>query len=307
MGDRGGTLGAAVRHRRRWRRSSRVVQRAACSTSSESLLPGWADSADSRPTRPSCSLSGMMHASSLRSPSRLARAENESRARWISPPPSTPARPWRYVRRMTQTDEFGEELADFVRRVAELKAARSVPTGDPPDGAGGSDLRTRPRGRPVVALVRAAHHVGTGRRCLIAAQEHQLLKALFQSLPLPVRWWTARRWCAASTRRRPPSPACGRAMRRAVRSAGSSPHADRGAFRSQAAAVARGEGDRSLDVHLQQRPSIPVRADAHRAAPRRRAAQHRPGHPAARRAPDAHRRAPPPRCPTSPRRPATRP
>lgn len=33
---------------------------------------------------------------------------------------------------MTQSDELGEELADFVRRVAELKAARSVPTGDLP-------------------------------------------------------------------------------------------------------------------------------------------------------------------------------
>jgi hypothetical protein len=37
-------------------------------------------------------------------------------------------------------------------------------------------------------------------------------------------------------------------------------HADRAAFRSQAAAVARGEGDRSLTVHLQQQPAVPVRA-----------------------------------------------
>lgn len=37
-----------------------------------------------------------------------------------------------YVRRMAQTDEFGEELADFVRRVAELKAARSVPAQELP-------------------------------------------------------------------------------------------------------------------------------------------------------------------------------
>ncbi|MGW2517433.1 GAF domain-containing protein [Streptomyces sp. NPDC001617] len=33
---------------------------------------------------------------------------------------------------MTQTDEFGEELADFARRVAELKSARSVSGGDLP-------------------------------------------------------------------------------------------------------------------------------------------------------------------------------
>lgn len=37
-------------------------------------------------------------------------------------------------------------------------------------------------------------------------------------------------------------------------------HADRVAFRSQTAAVARGEGDRSLTVHLQRMPHAPVRA-----------------------------------------------
>ena len=33
---------------------------------------------------------------------------------------------------MALTDEFGEELPDFVRRVSELKAARSVPARELP-------------------------------------------------------------------------------------------------------------------------------------------------------------------------------
>src|SRR5436190_16261455 len=63
----------------------------------------------------------MVHSSSHPRTFPLARSENGGLERES-----------RYVRRMTQTDEFGEELADFVRRVAELKTARSVSGGDLP-------------------------------------------------------------------------------------------------------------------------------------------------------------------------------
>jgi PAS domain-containing protein len=162
---------------------------------------------------------------------------------------------------MAQTDEFGEELADFVRRVAELKAARSIPADDLPsvldaaifelDHVAGQlwpwyqRLSTGTAGAPT----------GSGER-----QEQQLLKALFQRLPVPValvdRETVVRRlnFAATSFTGVRAGYATGRPL------TGFLAHADRAAFRSQAAAVARGEGDRSLTVHLQQQPGVPVRA-----------------------------------------------
>jgi hypothetical protein len=93
-----------------------------------------------------------------------------------------------------------------------------------------------------------------------AAQEHQLLRTVFHSLPLPVllvdRETVVRRLNHAATAFT--GVRSGYATGRPL--SGFLTHSDRGAFRSQAAAVARGEGDRSLNVHLQQRPSLPVRA-----------------------------------------------
>ncbi|WP_189858229.1 GAF domain-containing protein [Streptomyces poonensis] len=161
---------------------------------------------------------------------------------------------------MGQTDEFGEELADFVRRVAELKAARSVPSGDLPTVLDAA----------IFELDHVADRLWPGYERLLASgasggtsggrQELQLLKGVFQRLPLPValvdRETVVRRmnFAAASFTEVRAGYATGRPL------TGFLAHADRVAFRTQAAAVARGEGDRSLTVHLQQRPSAPVRA-----------------------------------------------
>ncbi|MGW2858466.1 PAS domain-containing protein [Streptomyces sp. NPDC001205] len=85
-------------------------------------------------------------------------------------------------------------------------------------------------------------------------QERQLLKALFQRLPLPValvdRETVVRRLNFAATGLT--GVRAGYATGRPL--AALLTPGDRAAFRSQAAAVARGEGDRGLTVHLQQRP-----------------------------------------------------
>ncbi|GGX16110.1 PAS domain-containing protein [Streptomyces chryseus] len=157
---------------------------------------------------------------------------------------------------MTQTDDFGAELADFVRRVGELRAARALP----PDehlavlDAALFELRHAadtlwPRYEQLKAVAPNAPSPDRQER-----QERQLLKALFQRLPVPValvdRETVVRRMNFAATGLTGVRAgyATGRPLA-ALLSPG-----DRAAFRSQAAAVARGEGDRSLAVHLQQRP-----------------------------------------------------
>ncbi|MFF4182836.1 PAS domain-containing protein [Streptomyces sp. NPDC001691] len=91
-------------------------------------------------------------------------------------------------------------------------------------------------------------------------QERQLLKALFQRLPLPValvaRETVVRRLNFAATGLT--GVRAGYATGRPL--AALLTPGDRAAFRSQAAAVARGEGDRGLTVHLQQRPDEPLLA-----------------------------------------------
>ncbi|MET9973192.1 PAS domain-containing protein, partial [Streptomyces sp. NPDC006356] len=98
-------------------------------------------------------------------------------------------------------------------------------------------------------------------------QEQHLLRAVFQRFPLPValvdREAVVRRlnFAATSFTGVRAGYATGRPL------SGFLAHADRAAFRSQAAAVARGEGDRSLTVHIQQRPSVPVHATLTAARP----------------------------------------
>ncbi|MFF6779571.1 PAS domain-containing protein [Streptomyces sp. NPDC012510] len=161
---------------------------------------------------------------------------------------------------MTQTDEFGEELADFVRRVAELKAARSVPADDLPTVLDAAIFELDHVADRLWPWYERLTTSGPGGGLSSAAQEHQLLNAVFQRLPLPVvlmdRETVVRRLNQAATAFT--GVRSGYAAGRPL--SGFLAHADRVAFRSQAAAVARGEGDRSLVVHLQQRPSIPVRA-----------------------------------------------
>ncbi|MCX4904134.1 GAF domain-containing protein [Streptomyces sp. NBC_00878] len=161
---------------------------------------------------------------------------------------------------MAQTEEFGEELADFVRRVAELKTARSVPP----------DELTTVLDAAIFELDHVAGQLwpwyerltatGTTNTSSADRQEQQLLKSIFQRLPLPValidRETVVRRLNFAGTNFT--GVRAGYATGRPL--SGFLAHADRAAFRSQTAAVARGDGDRSLTVHLQQRPSVPVHA-----------------------------------------------
>ncbi|MDX2699690.1 PAS domain-containing protein, partial [Streptomyces ipomoeae] len=161
---------------------------------------------------------------------------------------------------MTQTDEFGEELADFVRRISELKAARSVPTGDLPTVLDAAIFELDHVADQLWPWYERLTTSGSSGGSSPAAREQQLLKAVFQCLPLPLalvdRETAVRRLNPAATAFT--GVRAGYATGRPL--TGFLAHADRIAFRSQAAAVARGEGDRSLTVHLQQRPSVPVRA-----------------------------------------------
>lgn len=157
---------------------------------------------------------------------------------------------------MTQTDDFGAELADFVRRVGELKAARALPRDEHLAVLDAALFELRhvadtlwPRYERLKAAAPNAPSPDRQER-----QERQLLKALFQRLPMPValvdKDTVVRRMNFAATGLTGVRAgyATGRPLA-ALLSPG-----DRGALRSQAAAVARGEGDRSLSVHLQQRP-----------------------------------------------------
>ena len=161
---------------------------------------------------------------------------------------------------MAQTEEFGEELADFVRRVAELKAARSVPHDDLPTVLDTAIFELDHVAGQLWPWYERLTATGATNTSSADRQEQQLLKAIFQRLPLPValidRETVVRRLNFAGTNFT--GVRAGYATGRPL--SGFLAHADRAAFRSQTAAVARGDGDRSLTVHLQQRPAVPVRA-----------------------------------------------
>lgn len=161
---------------------------------------------------------------------------------------------------MAKTDEFGEELADFVRRVAELKAARSVSGRDLPTVLDAAIFELDHVADQLWPWYERLSSAGPPRTTSADRQEQHLLRAVFQRFPLPValvdREAVVRRlnFAATSFTGVRAGYATGRPL------TGFLTHADRAAFRSQAAAVARGEGDRSLTVRLQQRPSVPVHA-----------------------------------------------
>ncbi|WP_309030145.1 PAS domain-containing protein [Streptomyces alfalfae] len=161
---------------------------------------------------------------------------------------------------MSRAEDFGAELVDFVRRVAELRSARSVPAADL---ATVLDAALFELGHAVDRLWPAYEDlVNGGRRSGPPAdrEEQRLLRAIFRRLPLPValvdRETALRRMnpAAADLTGIRAGFATGRPLTGILR------HADRVAFRSQTAAVARGDGDRSVVVHLQHSPGLPVRA-----------------------------------------------
>ncbi|EPH42331.1 PAS domain-containing protein [Streptomyces aurantiacus] len=162
---------------------------------------------------------------------------------------------------MAESERFSEDLADFVRRVAELKASRAVPSGD---------LRTmldaalfeldHVAERLWPGLERLVNNDGPAAGARAAREEQRLLRTVFQRFPLPVALvdgeTVVRRMNTAATDLT--GVRGGYATGRPL--AGFLTPSDRSAFRSQAAAVARGEGDRSMTVRLQRRPGLPVRA-----------------------------------------------
>ncbi|MEU0271549.1 PAS domain-containing protein [Streptomyces sp. NPDC006307] len=160
---------------------------------------------------------------------------------------------------MTETDAFGDDLADFVRRVGELRTARALP----------ADEQQGVLDAALFELQHAAESLWPRYERLVARapdgtpadrHERQLLKTLFQRLPLPVvlvdRDTVVRRMNFAATGLT--GVRAGYATGRPL--AGLLVSADRAPFRTQAAAAARGEGGRSTSVRLQQRPHEPVRA-----------------------------------------------
>ncbi|URN17603.1 MULTISPECIES: PAS domain-containing protein [Streptomyces] len=160
---------------------------------------------------------------------------------------------------MSETGAFGEDLADFVRRVAELRSARALP---PEERRGVLDAA-------LFELQHAAETLWPRYERLAARgpegtsaerRERQLLKTVFQRLPLPVvlvdRDTVVRRMNLAATTLT--GVRAGYATGRPL-SALLVP-GDRAPLRTQVAATARGEGGRSLTVRLQQRPGEPVRA-----------------------------------------------
>ncbi|GAA2095893.1 hypothetical protein GCM10009801_65080 [Streptomyces albiaxialis] len=153
---------------------------------------------------------------------------------------------------MAGVEEYGSELADFRRRVEELKSARALPQGEPMSALDAALFELQhvvdvlwPR---YVQLLAASGRHGGGEHP--DTREQQLLRALFQRLPMPVvlldRDGVVRRLNVAASELFAirPGYASGRALTGALN------HGVRAAFRSQVAAVARGEGARSLRVRL---------------------------------------------------------
>ncbi|MGW5019790.1 PAS domain-containing protein [Streptomyces cacaoi] len=154
---------------------------------------------------------------------------------------------------MAGAEEFASELVDFRRRVEELKSARALPGAEPLATLDAALFELQhaadvlwPRYEELMAAGHHANHADS--------REPQLLRALFQRLPVPVTLLdkdaVVRRMNAAAGELF--AVGAGYASGRAL--TGSLAHGDRAAFRSQVAAVSRGEGARSLQVHLPHPP-----------------------------------------------------
>lgn len=155
---------------------------------------------------------------------------------------------------MTEAEGFGAELSAFRRRVDELRSARSLPEGEhlPTLDAALFELHHAAE----VLWPRYEQLAAAGRRSgnRDEAHEQQVLRAIFQRLPVAVvlldRDGVVRRLNVSATQLfgMRAGYAAGRPL------SGSLTHEGRGAFSTQVAAVARGEGARSLRVDLLHAP-----------------------------------------------------
>ncbi|WP_063730708.1 PAS domain-containing protein [Streptomyces sp. RTd22] len=154
---------------------------------------------------------------------------------------------------MSRAQDFGADLTDFRRRVDELRTARALPSQERLSVLDAALFELQhvvdvlwPRYEELAA----ASYIPPGGRA--DPQEQQLLRALFQRLPIPVvlldRESVVRRMNFAATQlfNTRAGYATGRPLTSSLRRDGQA------ALRSQVAAVARGEGGRSLTVHLSQ-------------------------------------------------------
>jgi PAS domain-containing protein len=154
---------------------------------------------------------------------------------------------------MSRAQDFGAELTDFRRRVDELRTARALPSQERLSVLDAALFELQhvvdvlwPRYEELAA----ASRVPPGGRA--DPHEQQLLRALFQRLPIPVvlldRESVVRRMNFAATQlfNTRAGYATGRPLTSSLRRDGQA------ALRSQVAAVARGEGGRSLTVRLSQ-------------------------------------------------------
>ncbi|MFF3276424.1 PAS domain-containing protein [Streptomyces chrestomyceticus] len=162
---------------------------------------------------------------------------------------------------MAEVERVAAELADFRRRVEELRAARALPS---TERLSVLDAALFELQHVVdVMLPRLERSLPTERDngARRAAEEQQLLRALFQRMPFAVVLLdpdaVIRRLNFAGTRLfgMRAGYAAGRPL-----TASLVPE-ERAAFRSQVAAVARNEGDRSLVVRLLPPPDGVRRAD----------------------------------------------
>ncbi|GCD41634.1 PAS domain-containing protein [Streptomyces paromomycinus] len=162
---------------------------------------------------------------------------------------------------MAEVERVAAELADFRRRVEELRAARALPSTERLSVLDAALFELQHVVDVMLPRLERSLPAERDNGARRAAEEHQLLRALFQRLPFAVVLLdpdaVIRRLNFAGTRLfgMRAGYAAGRPL-----TASLAPE-ERAAFRSQVAAVARNEGDRSLVVRLLPPPDGVRRAD----------------------------------------------
>ncbi|RKN40154.1 PAS domain-containing protein [Streptomyces hoynatensis] len=155
---------------------------------------------------------------------------------------------------MADTDEFAAELADFRKRVEELRAMRTLPFEERIGALDAALFELHYAADVLWPRFEELEGAHAHSESAAGGREQRLLRALFQRLP-----FAAVLLDADSVVRRLNAAACrlfgvrggyatGRPLIASLR------HEGRAAFRGQVAAVARGEGDRSMVVQLLRAP-----------------------------------------------------